>query len=169
MQFIFYRATFSALAFIPLCCLGLEWNTYKGMEYALVTTKMTWIEAQRYCSNFGGVLAQPETADINNYLKSLTDKTTWLWIGASNLPDKTWEWHNPIKPIKFSDWQSTQPSHPNSEHCMVYWKSNEGFKWGDLHCTSKRGFLCQRTKLSEKDSSCSEKKPVGQKCMTICL
>ncbi|VDI57176.1 Hypothetical predicted protein, partial [Mytilus galloprovincialis] len=113
------------------------------MEYALVTTKMTWIEAQRYCSNFGGVLAQPETADINNYLKSLTDKTTVLWIGASNLPDKTWEWHNPIKPIKFSDWQSTQPSNPNSEHCMVYWKSNEGFKWGDLHCTSKRGFLCQ--------------------------
>lgn len=28
---------------------------------------------KRYCSQHGGVLAQPETADINNYLKSLTD------------------------------------------------------------------------------------------------
>lgn len=70
--------------------------------------------------------------------------TTWLWLGESNLPDKTWEWYNPIKPIKFSDWQSIQPSRPNSEHCMVYWKSKEGFKWGDVRCESKQRLLGQR-------------------------
>ncbi|XP_052072827.1 perlucin-like protein [Mytilus californianus] len=181
MNLIFFAATLTVLSYTTVCCWELSWNTYKGMEYALVTTKSTWIEAQRYCSQHVGVLAQPESADINNYLKSLTDKKTWLWIGASNLPDKkTWEWHNPLKAITYSDWQSSQPDANSTQNCLLYWFSNEGYKWGDYYCNKKFGFLCQRTKVSANDSDCKDrkpandsfckdKKPANQKCMTICL
>ncbi|VDI68005.1 Hypothetical predicted protein [Mytilus galloprovincialis] len=165
MHFIVQAATFIALAHIPVYCLELNWKTYNGMEYAL-----------RYCSQHGGVLAQPETADINNYLKSLTDKKTWMWIGASNLPDKkTWEWHNPLKAITFADWQSSQPDANSTQNCLLYWLSREGYKWGDYYCHKKFGFLCQRKDSNCNDkrpangNDCEAKKPINQKCMTICL
>ncbi|XP_076106000.1 perlucin-like protein [Mytilus galloprovincialis] len=183
MYFIVLAAMCIALAH----CMEINWKTYKGMEYALVTTQMTWIEAQRYCSQYGGVLAQPENSDINKYLKSLTDKKTWLWIGASNLPDKkTWEWHNPLKAITFTDWQSSQPNAYSTENCMLYWKSSEGYKWGDYYCNRKYGFICQRKdsncngkkpthgnecedKKPTHGNECEDKRPSNQKCMTICL
>ncbi|KAJ8321055.1 hypothetical protein KUTeg_002642 [Tegillarca granosa] len=73
------------------------------------------------------------------------------WIGASDLQHEgTFRWEGTGQKVKFNDWSSHQPdNYRGREDCAHLWKKR-GYRWNDMPCTSKSGYICQR-KAKEYD------------------
>ncbi|XP_055021654.1 C-type mannose receptor 2-like [Boleophthalmus pectinirostris] len=107
-------------------------------DYILITTPMTWTNAQSYCRQNHHDLAMIESSAENQAVTNLLPSTTaYVWIGLYRVP---WRWSNG-SPSTYTKWASGEPNNNgDSESCAVQVSS----LWYDIRCDLLRTFVCRK-------------------------
>ncbi|KAH8360018.1 hypothetical protein KR093_010211, partial [Drosophila rubida] len=117
--------------------------------YFLGKSKVNWFEAAHICRQFGGDLADIESAAemeaVSTYLKSEHNENDWFWISGNDL----FAVHKFASlttglPLTFTSWSVGQPDYPGREQCMHLWLRDGAFRMNNWVCTEKAYYLCQR-------------------------
>lgn len=113
-------------------------NVFSDIEdnnarFTLVTTRMTWMDAQRHCRKAHTDLAIVRNPTENGIiaLKTIGPK---MWIG---LHRDSWKWSDGSQQ-SFDNWGINSPSLTYTHVCAV---ANFG-KWSNQRCDGKFPFLC---------------------------
>ncbi|KAH8402692.1 hypothetical protein KR215_007115 [Drosophila sulfurigaster] len=117
--------------------------------YFLGKTKITWFEAAHICRQYGGDLADIESAEemdaISTYLKKEHNENDWFWIAGNDLVTvHKFASLTTGLPITFTSWSVGQPDFPGTEQCMHLWLRDGAFRMNNWVCTQKAYYLCQR-------------------------
>ncbi len=80
--------TFDQKKVAPICqhdglCPAGGWELFDGHCYLAVTTKATWVNAEKVCNNKGGHLASVHSAAENTFIRSLISSGS-QWIGGTD-------------------------------------------------------------------------------------
>ena len=117
--------------------------------YLFGTEKMTFAEAQQFCKDNGGKLAEPrrkiETNAINRIINEEAGGMSY-WIGLTdNDREGTFTWLSDDSEVQYSDWAHGEPNDQNDEDCTHLRKAKE-FQWNDFSCNARNGntALCQK-------------------------
>ena len=151
---------------------SIYWRKYGEKEFTYVGDKLKWFEAQTVCQSLGGRLAHVNTDAENQFLISMTDKKSFVWLGAADIHQEgDWKWYNPETPMSFTYWSSNgpQPNDGRSSNCLAYWVSSVGYKWADVSCRAQCHSICEKTPAAPKDVPIPYESPKGGHCMKICL
>ncbi|GFO46400.1 lectin c-type domain containing protein [Plakobranchus ocellatus] len=121
-----YTAASNMFGIFPLLT-GIEaqnrcrngWKFFRNSCYGFGHERMTWPEAEQMCVLYEGSLAEIQTKEENDFLKSMLRNNTILnriygaWIGGTDIfTEGTWEWAGTKELInEFQDWG---PNEPNS-------------------------------------------------------
>ena len=75
------------------------------LNYTVVEQKLTWSEAKTYCEAKGGRLAQPDSEEKNENIRSKIRSIQFshFWFGARKVSNNQWQYTNGSTLI-FSDW-----------------------------------------------------------------
>uniref|UniRef100_A0A674ETS3 Si:dkey-61f9.1 n=1 Tax=Salmo trutta TaxID=8032 RepID=A0A674ETS3_SALTR len=112
----------------------------------IISEIMSWEQALGYCKNNYHGLLRIETAEDLKVVKQKfngTDFTGPVWVGLrQSRLFGFWVWTNGL-PVGWSNWEGDrQPEQPLSNHCGAM-AMEEGYKWSDQDCLSKRFFICE--------------------------
>ncbi|XP_075157062.1 lectin subunit alpha-like [Haematobia irritans] len=108
-------------------------------------------EAKKECTRRGLQLVEIKSAEKNvafdALLRNLFTKSPDLWLGGrdngSSNKDRPFHWLMSEKPFAFTNWSGGQPDNSGGvEHCVhIYSATN--FKWNDINCSAKLGYICE--------------------------
>jgi cysteine-rich repeat protein len=111
-----------------------------GHCYRLFVASVTQPIAEANCQAWGGAVGLVSFANQaeNTFLAPLITSNTW--IGADDFSG-SWAWIDGT-PFSFVNWQTGEPNHPGTEHCMF---ADATAKWHDHNCGDVRpAYLCER-------------------------
>merc|ERR1711936_702603 len=95
------------------CPEGIGWVPAGESCYLVSSGKMNWFEAQMFCGENNGYLAEIESADetaIINNLVPVEDGGIDVWIGLSDSANEgQWTWQHSYHPINYANWAPNQP------------------------------------------------------------
>jgi len=67
-----------------------------------------------------------------------------VWLGAADIHHEgDWKWYNPVTPMSFTYWSSSN-SQPNNANCLTHWNSSAVYKWADESCYHHYQFICEK-------------------------
>ncbi|XP_052072797.1 perlucin-like [Mytilus californianus] len=116
------------------------WKINNGVYYYISTEYKTWAEAQVYCRQRAGHLAEINDNEENNFIKSVISAGGAtghaVFIGATNS-SAGWIWDGNRSPVIYFDWESSQPG--GGEHCIALLQN----AWHDYGCYEEHGFICE--------------------------
>ena len=110
------------------------------MTFILITTTMSWTEAQSYCRERYTDLATVRNEAENQEVKDLADGQQ-VWIG---LFRDSWKWSDGSK-SSFRYWKSGEPNTKGKEECVAMDFDDSG-RWEDHDCDSNKPFICYKGK-----------------------
>lgn len=103
------------------------------------------------CSNLGGVLGTPTSADENDqlsdYIRQSLGPDEQVWLGVNDMmTEGVWVDQTGLS-ITYKNWdtsnsRSTQPDGGPSQNCAVLSGASNG-KWFDEKCRDEKAFVCQ--------------------------
>ncbi|XP_066535293.1 ladderlectin-like [Hoplias malabaricus] len=113
------------------------WFQYGSRCFLLVTSRMTWLNAENHCVSLQGALASVQSPGEHHFLQNLANLggQASVWIGAYNFQNQ-WMWIDRAG-FFYNSWQSL--SSTSSNPCG-YMRSNAG--WTNTVCTSILPFFC---------------------------
>uniref|UniRef100_A0A3Q3GTG2 C-type lectin domain-containing protein n=1 Tax=Labrus bergylta TaxID=56723 RepID=A0A3Q3GTG2_9LABR len=110
------------------------------VTFALISTSMSWTEAQSYCREHHTDLASVRNLAENQEVKQLVPPGQRVWIGLSR---ESWKWFDGSNST-FRNW-SPGRAEPNNldpkEDCAAADFNNKG-GWEDWTCDWKRSYIC---------------------------
>ena len=82
-------------------------NTKRKFEFMLVQEEVNWFQAKDACAGRGGRLAQPDSQEKNENIRSKISSIQFshFWFGARKVSNNQWQYTNGSTLI-FSDWAS---------------------------------------------------------------
>ncbi|XP_047444007.1 macrophage mannose receptor 1-like [Mugil cephalus] len=113
-----------------------------NVTFVLISSTMTWTEAQSYCRTHHTDLASVRTMTENQRVKELLSPGIY-WIG---LFRDSWKWTDG-RSSTFNYWRVGQPN-GNQENCVFANFENSG-KWDDWTCDKKIAFICYNAPFSK--------------------
>uniref|UniRef100_A0A914V1W7 Uncharacterized protein n=1 Tax=Plectus sambesii TaxID=2011161 RepID=A0A914V1W7_9BILA len=128
-------------------------NRYNGKCFALVTSSLSWSEAERYCESqvYNGTRASlasikevSDTVIIDSLLQHASAKSNF-WIGGfASDGDPPFRWAD-NSTFSFTNWAPDQPSSlPNG--CIQVCQKTDATctqgKWTVVSCETKQSFIC---------------------------
>lgn len=102
-------------------------------RFTLITTQMTWMNAQLFCRRAFTDLAIVRNSTENGII-ALKSRGPKMWIG---LYRDSWKWSDGSQQ-SFDNWRINSPSLPYTHACAV---ANFG-KWSNQRCDAEFSFLC---------------------------
>uniref|UniRef100_A0A3Q3G1K8 C-type lectin domain-containing protein n=1 Tax=Labrus bergylta TaxID=56723 RepID=A0A3Q3G1K8_9LABR len=127
-----------------VCCDA----TGSNVTFVLISTDMSWTEAQSYCREHHTDLASVRNLDENQKIKELIPFLQSVWIGLSR---ETWKWLDGSN-SSFRYW-NLGFSDPNNlfskEACVSADFGNFG-KWEDWPCGYKRSYICYTAGITQQ-------------------
>lgn len=102
-------------------------------RFTLVTTRMTWMDAQQHCWQAHTDLAIVRNPTENGIIASKTQGPK-MWIG---LYRDSWKWSDGSQQ-SFDNWRINSPSLPYTQACAI---ANFG-KWSNQRCDAEFSFSC---------------------------
>ncbi|KAK9980154.1 hypothetical protein ABG768_013537, partial [Culter alburnus] len=117
----------SCITALPFVCF----NDSSG--FIIITTAMTWRDAQSYCRQHHTDLASISSAEQQNLIRNQAS----LWIG---LFLDSWQWSDSGN-LSFRYWTEGQPSQSSGSECVGMSRNNSG-KWAHESCDLKHPFIC---------------------------
>jgi len=113
--------------------------------------RLSWMDAQQYCQNLGGHLAETLTEDWSNLLTSIANIETEIlgvqswWLGLTDLGHEgRWIWPNALVETNFTNWAEGYPMDGGVENNCVSMKAEYDLKWSDEPCTGvTAALICQ--------------------------
>ncbi|XP_048744943.1 perlucin-like [Ostrea edulis] len=125
-----------------------NWHRHADSCYLFVTRmRLQWNEAWNFCKNYGGMLAEIDSASENTFLKSQAKKIgDSFWLGGADIiVEGEWEWMSSHRRVSFTDWGPGEPSDAGgtTEHCLdMHIGLHEA--WNDVSCGINYFFICER-------------------------
>ena len=124
---------------------------FNGKTYLLYDVPLLWSEAEKYCENMGGHLADISTYEENEFIKQLISKgeKTGYWLGATDeISEGEWKWVTGAA-FSFTDWYGDNPNNTNgTEHYLEIRKDYDN-QWNDdtidkfsSSVLLSQGFIC---------------------------
>uniref|UniRef100_A0AC34PV29 C-type lectin domain-containing protein n=1 Tax=Panagrolaimus sp. JU765 TaxID=591449 RepID=A0AC34PV29_9BILA len=136
-----------AVAWDGICPPGAVKSTTSNVCYTFASTTATFIQAQLYCNQQSGNLANVDSQFVNMLLIGSATNLGWsdFWIGASLTKVyndagvvKIWIWDGLDKILKYDDWGFNEPS--NKGGCAGV-KTSDG-TWFAEDCGVRKNFVC---------------------------
>ena len=97
---------------------------------------MTQVEAQEFCYEKDGYLAEITSHEEETLLESILFADIEYWIGLSDFASEgTWVWQNSHKHAEYTNWAPTEPNNAGAwgnEDCVVLSFHEPG--WNDITC-----------------------------------
>ncbi|TNN30225.1 Macrophage mannose receptor 1 [Liparis tanakae] len=114
-------------------------------KFVLITTSMTWPEAQSYCREHHTDLAMVRNMEESQVVRNLDPSGGKVWIGLYRDP---WKWSDGSE-SSFRSWNLLEPRYDvgSSETCVAADFSADGL-WETLDCNAKSAFICFSGELS---------------------
>ncbi|CAC5399051.1 unnamed protein product [Mytilus coruscus] len=130
-------------------------KAYNNKVFFYLADALSWFDAQAYCNSFGMRLATVGSSNENEFLKSVTNRLSGIWLGGSDLlTEGNWNWDKPSRKITYFDWGRVyfpQPdnlsSDPSDGDCLIYSPCDPygtKYQWADQGCRIPYPFLCER-------------------------
>jgi hypothetical protein len=123
-----------------------------GSCFVLITTPMTYVDAQAACATVGGHLAYLKTAALDTFGETFIGAVD-TWIGGSDLVTETAFAWDDATPFSFTNWHTGEPNGGGGgyeEDCVIIAGSRVGKQWDDRPCddsvittSGKFAALCQ--------------------------
>ena len=126
-------------------------TTYNGNRYVYYSTEVTWYTAKQYCEEKGGHLVTISDMDENLAVLSISDSNQ-SWIGGTDVGiEGLWRWVTGDS-IGFTAWGDGEPNNvvENDEGNENYLLLCADGTWNDLCGCSKRGFICEFDRESDR-------------------
>ncbi|XP_067220123.1 macrophage mannose receptor 1-like [Chanodichthys erythropterus] len=140
----------SCITALPFVCF----NDSSGFN--IITTAMTWRDAQSYCRKHHCDLASISSTEQQNLISNQIS----LWIGLFLDP---WQWSDGGN-LSFRYWTEGQPSQSSGSECVSMSRINSG-KWAHESCALKRPFICHGDDKLIKKQIVKLKLSCNGKCM----
>merc|ERR1712223_452598 len=92
-------------------------NTDGGACFFLSTTKVTWVEAEQACLDYGGHLASLADEDENIFFGAVADGTN-VWLGGFSRKPNEWAWTDDSDWI-YDKWKAASAPDLKSFVCRI--------------------------------------------------
>lgn len=119
-----------------------EWS---GHYYKIISMKMEWEEAKKFCESMGGHLATAETSAENEMLKELILNSnnpgySYLYLIGGNNKNNIWRWITGKPIVDYFDWSSRGLEY---YEYLCFYKEKSEYKWTTTYRTDKQAFICE--------------------------
>ncbi|XP_020515657.1 macrophage mannose receptor 1-like [Labrus bergylta] len=122
--------------------------TGSNVTFVLISTDMSWTEAQSYCREHHTDLASVRNLDENQKIKELIPFLQAVWIGLSR---ETWKWLDGSN-SSFRYWNLgfSEPNNLFSKEACVSADFGNFGKWEDWPCGYKRSYICYTAGITQQ-------------------
>uniref|UniRef100_A0A3Q3G8T9 C-type lectin domain-containing protein n=1 Tax=Labrus bergylta TaxID=56723 RepID=A0A3Q3G8T9_9LABR len=121
---------------VALCERTLMKGT--NVTFVLISTSLTWTDAQGYCREFYTDLASVRNMEENQKIKRLIPFLQSAWLGLSR---ESWKWSDGSD-LTFPYWNWGEPNRFFSEESCVAANFKAGGRWEDWPCHWERSYIC---------------------------
>ncbi|XP_067101182.1 C-type mannose receptor 2-like [Osmerus mordax] len=119
-------------------------------QYHLVTTQLSWTDAQSYCrEHFVDLATVDSMEDMQGLIDQIKSTGQWVWIGLTrNRSVSSWKWSLSGSQFyregetEYRNW--AQPEPITGQPCAAL-VSNETGVWRDYACTNTSSFVCSNS------------------------
>merc|ERR1719357_2291074 len=113
------------------------WIPLDNHCYLLSPTKLNWYQAQQFCGENGGYLAEILSQSEQTNLEALLNIGQYknYWIGLSDVAyEGKFEWQHSFTPLgEYTNWAAANPdNNGGGEDCVVLGDTN--WVWNDFNC-----------------------------------
>lgn len=143
-----------AVILTTFSCLGASVNAttesdayfFEGHGYKLITTPLSFHDAQKYCESLGGHLLTITSKEENAFIVETfcPMATSSIRIGLSDeASEGTWKWVTG-EPVEYTNWKSGEPNNMGNEDYVII-NPSSGL-WNDGHSNSTNRthiFICE--------------------------
>jgi len=118
--------------------------------YLFGTEKMNFAEAQQFCEENGGTLAEPRRARETNVINRMINKEAGnnnYWIGLTDRREEgTFTWMSDNSEVSYTNWDKREPNNAWGREDCAHLRKSKSFKWNDSNCEARNGnrALCQK-------------------------
>ncbi|XP_053406558.1 perlucin-like protein [Mercenaria mercenaria] len=124
-----------------------RWVAYKGSCYYFGSTAVSFSEAQDICTSLGAHLVHVDNYKENMFLKGFmhSHSKNDYWVGLTDAAKEgLWKLTGKNTIAPFLDWGSAEPSGGTIENCVMFAIGHQ-YSWGDVSCSRRIRYLCERT------------------------
>lgn len=108
-------------------------------KYILVNKTMNFSGARTYCRSLYSGLASIRNQTEKDIIAGLVTKRTWIGLSRKRYS----HWSNAL-PVKFSNWNKSQPDIPERVHRRCSLVSTSTGKWFEEQCLKTHHFVCEK-------------------------
>jgi len=112
-------------------------KSYGGQNcYLLANQQMNFYEAEEFCRNEGGKLAEPksdtETSEIDYLIKQTNGLSFWIGLSDYCGDEGVFTWKSDGSILTYTNWKENEPNnYLDNEDCV---QLNHDSQWNDLRC-----------------------------------
>ncbi|XP_067383963.1 macrophage mannose receptor 1-like isoform X2 [Channa argus] len=119
-----------------------------NVKFVLVTTSMTWTQAQTYCRTHYTDLASVRNQNENQNILGLVPSGQRVWIG---LFRDSWKWFDGSS-SSFMYWRTTtkEPNNTQKKETCVAANFAASGQWEDWKCDYRKAFICYSVVLFKR-------------------
>jgi len=142
---VFLSATYSCEGKCELPWVQPEENS---PCYFVSTTSVNFYQADKFCKQIGGHLAEPRTQEETQYLETILSEGRNYWIGLTDLANEgEFLWWSDYSIPNYTNWDQSEPNnYDGNEDCT----ESSGyrlpsFRWNDVSCMLNKYAICQKS------------------------
>ncbi|XP_065813375.1 macrophage mannose receptor 1-like [Labrus bergylta] len=120
--------------------------TGTNVTFVLISTSLTWTDAQGYCREFYTDLASVRNMEENQKIKRLIPFLQSAWLGLSR---ESWKWSDGSD-LTFPYWNWGEPNRFLSEESCVAANFKAGGRWEDWPCHWERSYICYTSGITQQ-------------------
>ncbi|XP_037823413.1 lectin subunit alpha-like [Lucilia sericata] len=143
---------------LKINAIGQLYTSFTNKNYYIdFDQKFNWFDANYACTqmnmNLLEIKSESKSHEINMVLKNVEKQTNIgnLWIGGiwTLYPSRNLVWLYTGEKFSYTNWIDYNPDfNRNDEFCVELIK-RENWKWNDIDCTNRLGFVCEYSKEME--------------------
>ena len=117
-----------------------------GYRYYKIDEAMSYSQAEEFCKNLGGQLAEPTDETQNEAIHQLVDNGnhTYYWLGGQ-LVGGFWTWNSGSTFGAYQNWGYNQPDNDEDIEYLLTMQSDGS--WNDWDDREKTGFILEVTEI----------------------
>ncbi|XP_062254611.1 macrophage mannose receptor 1-like [Platichthys flesus] len=127
--------------FYLLLLTGFSSFTVGSSDFHFINDGKNYEDAKSYCrATYNDLATVHNLADMTSLTTLVSTAADRAWIGLEARAVGMWHWSWPDHPVDFLNWRAGEPLKNNEDACGAL---DQGGKWFESDCGTKRSFLCR--------------------------